>query len=63
MSQTYTMWEEAVAEQVAQLLEVSYSEAQAIMDSQVFTVQQAWGKGFNAEQTAAKVVADSAPAI
>lgn len=52
-------WETAVAEEVAEILQVSYSDASGICDGQPFYMQQSWVKGMDAKQTAAKIIAEA----
>jgi len=53
----YDEWESAVIQLVADELEVAYSDASAIVEGQPFYMQQSWGKGMDAKDTAAKVLA------
>jgi hypothetical protein len=55
----YFEWEEAVIEQVADTLEVSHSDASAVVEAQSFYMQQSWGMGLDAKQTAKKILAAS----
>lgn len=50
--QSYPMWEEGVADSLADKLGISYSDAQGIILSNEFYMAQAWAKGMNEEQTA-----------
>ncbi len=50
--QSYPMWEEGVADSLADKLGISYSDAQGIIESNEFYMAQAWAKGMNEEQTA-----------
>ncbi len=56
----YFEWEAAVVEKVAAVLDVAYSDASAIVEAQLFTMQQAWSMGMQAEQAASIVVEVSA---
>jgi hypothetical protein len=56
----YFEWEEAVVEQVATALDVGHSNASAIVEAQLFRLQQAWSMGMDAEQAARIVVESSA---
>jgi len=53
----YFEWEGAVAQAVADALQVSRSDASGIVEAQPFYMQQSWGKGMDAQQTAAKILA------
>ncbi|MNC73949.1 hypothetical protein D3C75_1252320 [compost metagenome] len=53
----YSEWEEAVIERVADALEVGYSDAAGVVEAQPFYMQQSWGMGLDAEQTATKILA------
>lgn len=53
----YFEWEGAVIEAVAELMTISHSDASGIVEAQAFYMTQSWGKGMDAQQTAAKVVA------
>lgn len=56
MTMKYFEWEGAVVEAVADALQVSHSDASGIVEAQPFYMQQSWGKGLDAQQTAAKVI-------
>ena len=56
----YFEWEEAVIEKVATALDVTYSDASAIVEAQLFRLQQAWSMGMAAEQAAIIVMESSA---
>lgn len=58
----YTEWEEAVTEQVADTMEVSYSDAAGVVEGQPFYMQQSWAKGMDALKTAEKIVAEATSA-
>jgi len=49
---SYTDWEEGVAESLADKLEISYNDAQGIIEANEFYMAQAWGKGLNSEEAA-----------
>lgn len=53
----YFEWEVAVAEALADALQVSRSNASGIVEAQPFYMQQSWGKGMDAQQTAARIFA------
>lgn len=55
----YTEWENAVVEEVAEALQVCHSDASGIVDGQPFFMQQSWGKGMDAKQTAGKILAEA----
>jgi len=50
--QSYASWEEAVANSLSDKLEISYSDAQGIIESNEFYMAQAWAKGMDSMQTA-----------
>lgn len=50
-------WEAAVIELVAEALDASHSDAAGVVEAQPFYMQQSWGKGMDAQQTAAKILA------
>ncbi|MBP3998300.1 hypothetical protein [Pseudomonas koreensis] len=52
----YFEWEGAVTQAVADALKVSRSDASGIVEAQPFYMQQSWGKGMDAQQTAAKIL-------
>jgi len=56
----YFEWQEAVVEQVATALDASHSDASAIVEAQLFRLQQTWSMGMDAEQAARIVVESSA---
>jgi hypothetical protein len=51
-NQSYSSWEEGVAESLADKLEISYNDAQGIIEANEFYMAQAWGKGLNSEEAA-----------
>lgn len=53
----YFEWEGAVTEAVAETLAISHSDAAGIVEAQPFYMQQSWGKGMDAQLTAAKILA------
>lgn len=53
----YFEWEGAVTETVAETLAISRSDAAGIVEAQPFYMQQSWGKGMDAQLTAAKILA------
>lgn len=50
-------WETSVIEVVAEALGIGYSDASGVVEAQPFYMQQSWGKGLDAQQTAAKILA------
>lgn len=52
----YFEWEGAVIEVVAELMAISHSDAAGVVEAQPFYMQQSWGKGMDAQLTAAKVI-------
>jgi hypothetical protein len=52
----YAVWENAVTQQVATALQADYLDAAGVVEGQEFYMQQSWGKGMDAQQTAAKIV-------
>ncbi|WP_434136962.1 hypothetical protein JQR88_24520 (plasmid) [Pseudomonas luteola] len=57
----YFEWEEAVVEQVAVALDASHSDGSAIVEAQLFRLQQAWSMCMDAEQ-AARIVVEASEA-
>jgi hypothetical protein len=57
----YAVWENAVTQQVATALQADYSDAAGVVEGQEFYMQQSWGKGMDAQQTAAKIVQEVSP--
>jgi hypothetical protein len=55
---SYTVWEEAVTQQIAATLQADYSDAAGVIEAQSFYLQQSWGKGMDEFQTAAKIMAE-----
>lgn len=53
----YFEWEGAVIEAVAESMAISHSDATGVVEAQPFYMQQSWGKGMDAQQTAAKILA------
>lgn len=53
----YYEWESEVVEAVADSLEISRSDASGVVEAQPFYMQQSWGKGMDAQQTATKILA------
>lgn len=53
----YFEWEGAVIEAVADSMAIGHSDAEGVVEAQSFYMQQAWGKGMDAQQTAAKILA------
>ncbi|VVN27796.1 hypothetical protein PS623_04625 [Pseudomonas fluorescens] len=49
-------WEASVTEAIAEVLEISYSEATGVIEAQDFYIQQSWGLGLNPQETAAKII-------
>ncbi|WP_219096289.1 hypothetical protein [Pseudomonas sp. UMAB-40] len=54
----YTVWEEAIIELVAEALDASRSDAAGVVEAQPFYMQQSWGKGMDAKETAEKILAE-----
>lgn len=52
----YYEWEAAVTEAVAEAMAISHSDASGIVEAQPFYMQQSWGKGMDAQQTATKIL-------
>ncbi|MDU8389147.1 hypothetical protein [Pseudomonas syringae] len=52
----YFEWEGAVTEAVAETLAISHSDAAGIVEAQLFYMQQSWGRGMDAQLTAAKIM-------
>jgi len=50
--QSYASWEEGVADSLSDKLEISYSDAQGIIESNEFYMAQAWAKGMDSKKTA-----------
>ncbi|MBF8164313.1 hypothetical protein [Stutzerimonas frequens] len=55
---SYSQWEEAVTQRVAETSQITYSEAAGLVEGQPFALQQAWGLGLDANQTADKLLAE-----
>ncbi|QUE78388.1 hypothetical protein KCX70_23155 (plasmid) [Stutzerimonas stutzeri] len=55
---SYSQWEEAVTQRVAEMAQIAYSDAAGIVEGQPFALQQAWGLALDASQTAAKLLAE-----
>lgn len=53
----YSDWEGAVVEAVAEAMAISHSDASGVVEAQPFCMQQSWGKGLDAQQTATKILA------
>lgn len=53
----YFEWEGAVVEAVAEALGVGHADASGVVEGQPFCMQQSWGKGLDAQQTATKILA------
>lgn len=53
----YFEWEGAVIEVVAESMAISHSDAAGVVEAQPFYMQQSWGKGMDAQQTATKILA------
>ncbi|GEM_PF-4786872 len=58
---SYSEWEEAVTSKIAAELTVSNSDAAALVEGQAFKVQQSWGLGLTADNTAAQILAAATP--
>ncbi|WP_449103067.1 hypothetical protein [Pseudomonas extremaustralis] len=54
----YYEWENEVVLQLAESMDVSYSDASGVAEAQTFYIQQSWAKGLNATDTARKVLAE-----
>jgi hypothetical protein len=52
----YFEWEEAVVEKVAAVLDVAYSDASAIVEAQLFTMQKAWSMGMEIDQVSKSII-------
>ncbi|KPG82214.1 hypothetical protein [Pseudomonas sp. RIT-PI-o] len=52
----YYEWEAEVTEAVAEAMAISHSDASGIVEAQPFYMQQSWGKGMDAQQTATKIL-------
>ena len=52
----YFEWEDAVIEAVAESMAIGHSDAAGVVEAQPFYMQQCWGKGLDAQLTAAKVI-------
>lgn len=52
----YFEWAGAVIEAVAESMAISHSDAAGVVEAQPFYMQQSWGKGMDAQLTAAKVI-------
>jgi hypothetical protein len=52
----YFEWEGAVIEAVASALAISHSDASGVVEAHPFYMQQSWGKGMDAQLTAARIV-------
>jgi RNase P/RNase MRP subunit p29 len=57
--QSYEEWEGDVVYELENLLEITTSDAQGIVESHPFKMHQSWGKGLNAKETAKLVEIDS----
>lgn len=58
----YFEWEGAVTEAVAETMAISHSDASGIVEAQPSYLQQSWGRGMEARQTAATII-DAAQAV
>ncbi|WP_158635467.1 hypothetical protein [Pseudomonas duriflava] len=52
----YFEWEEAVVEKVAAVLDITYSDASAIVGAQLFIMQQAWSMGMEIDQVSKSTI-------
>lgn len=52
----YFEWEGAVAEAVAEALQVSYSDASGVVEAQLVCMKQSWDQGLDAQQAATKIL-------
>ncbi|WP_313453315.1 defense against restriction DarA-related protein [Stutzerimonas nitrititolerans] len=57
--QTHSEWEGEVTELIAEKLGITTSDAQGMVEAQPFYMQQSWGKGMSAQETADKIMAES----
>lgn len=57
MTHTYTTWEEALTQLIADSLEASFSDAAGVVEGQPFYIQQSWTKGMSPEETCTKILA------
>lgn len=55
----YDQWENAVVQAVADNLGFSHSDASSVVETQPFYMQQSWGKGMDAQQTATKILVEA----
>lgn len=55
--QTYSQWEEAVTQIVADALGMAYGDAAGVVEGQAFYMQQSWGQGLDAQAAAEKMLA------
>ncbi len=56
----YEKWKGDIYYLIAEQLECTTSDAQGVVDAQDFVVDQAWGQGLSAEETAKRVATASA---
>ncbi|RMN20444.1 hypothetical protein ALQ64_00643 [Pseudomonas cannabina] len=54
----YSEWETAVVQQLAESMEISYSDASGVVEAQTFHIQQSWVKGLDATEAARKVLSE-----
>lgn len=52
----YFEWESAVIDAVAESMAISHSDAAGVVEAQPFCMQLSWGKGMDAQLTAAKLI-------
>ncbi|TCV62767.1 hypothetical protein [Pseudomonas fluorescens] len=55
----YFEWEGEVIEAVADAMAISHSDASSIVEAKQFYMQQSWGKGMDAQQTATKIMTEA----
>jgi len=51
----YSTWEKNIAERLQKKLVCSFSDAQAVIETQSFFIAQSWAKGLSAKKTAKKM--------
>lgn len=52
-------WETAVVEELAETIQVSYSDASGIVESQPRCTQELWSKGVDPKTAAGKILAEA----
>jgi len=53
--QSYSDWEGDVGYELQDIMKITNSDAQGLMESQSFLMQQSWSKGLGATETARKI--------